>query len=125
MRQVMLNLLSNAIKFTDPGGQVVISAQLLASGELWHHVAVSTGRALAGLAIGGMVTLGALLGGPVSGASMNPVRSLAPAVVSGRLDHLWIYLTAPLVGAAVAVVACRCSRPAGCCNGRCLPESAV
>jgi aquaporin Z len=77
----------------------------------------------AGLAIGGMVTLGALLGGPVSGASMNPVRSLAPAVVSGRLDHLWIYLTAPFVGAAVAVVACRCSRPAGCCDGRCSPES--
>jgi len=77
----------------------------------------------AGLAIGGMVTLGALLGGPVSGASMNPVRSLAPAVVSGRLDHLWIYLTAPFVGAAVAVVACRCSRPAGCCAGRCSPES--
>jgi aquaporin Z len=104
--------------------EVVLTAILM-----YLILAVSSGsreKAItAGLAIGGMVTLGALLGGPVSGASMNPVRSLAPAVVSGRLDHLWIYLTAPLVGAAVAVVACRCSRPAGCCDGRCLPESAV
>jgi len=91
--------------------EVVLSAILM-----YLILAVSSGSRekgiTAGLAIGGMVTLGALLGGPVSGASMNPVRSLAPAVVSGRLDHLWIYLTAPFVGAAVAVVACRCSQPA-------------
>jgi len=104
--------------------EVVLTAILM-----YLILAVSSGSRekgiTAGLAIGGMVTLGALLGGPVSGASMNPVRSLAPAVVSGRLDHLWIYLTAPLVGAALAVIACRYSRPAGCCAGRCLPESAV
>ena len=41
--------------------------------------------------------------GPICGASMNPARSLAPAVVSGALGHLWIYLTAPVLGAAVAV----------------------
>lgn len=102
--------------------EVVLTAMLM-----YLILAASSGSRekgiTAGLAIGGMVTLGALLGGPVSGASMNPVRSLAPAVVSGRLDHLWIYLTAPLVGAAVAVVACRWSRPAGCCAGRCSPES--
>ena len=62
-------------------------------------------------AIGSMVTLEPLLGGPVSGASMNPVCSLAPAMVSGRPDHLWIYLAAPLAGVAMAVVACRCSQP--------------
>ena len=52
-----------------------------------------------------MIALEALFAGPVSGASMNPVRSLAPAVVAGRLDHLWVYLTAPVLGAALGVVA--------------------
>ncbi len=59
--------------------------------------------ALAGIAIGGAVGLGAIFAGPVSGASMNPARSLAPAVVSGRLDDLWIYLIAPTLGMALAV----------------------
>jgi hypothetical protein len=44
----------------------------------------------------------ALVGGPVSGASMNPARSLGPALVAGDLDGLWIYLVAPVVGATVA-----------------------
>lgn len=54
---------------------------------------------LAGLAIGGTVALAAIFGGPVSGASMNPARSLGPALASGELEHLWVYLTAPLLGA--------------------------
>jgi aquaporin Z len=70
----------------------------------------------AGLAIGGMVALGALFGGPISGASMNPARSLAPALLSGQLQHLWVYLMAPTAGAALAVLACRCSRSAPCCG---------
>ncbi len=49
----------------------------------------------AALAIGGMVALGSLVGGPISGASMNPARSLGPAIVSGDLVDLWIYLLAP------------------------------
>lgn len=57
----------------------------------------------AGIAIGGVVGLEALFAGPVSGASMNPVRSLAPAVVSGHSGHLWIYLLAPIAGAVLAV----------------------
>jgi aquaporin Z len=69
----------------------------------------------AGLAIGGVVGLEALFAGPISGASMNPARSIAPALVSGHLQHLWIYLVAPFVGAALAVIACRCSRRDGCC----------
>jgi MIP family channel proteins len=59
----------------------------------------------AALAIGGTVGLCALVGGPVSGASMNPARSLGPALVSGTLDALWIYLVAPFLGGALAVLA--------------------
>ena len=57
---------------------------------------------MAGLAIGGTVLLEALFAGPICGASMNPVRSLAPAIVSGNLSNVWIYLTAPIIGAAAA-----------------------
>jgi aquaporin Z len=60
---------------------------------------------MAGIAIGAVVGLEAMFAGPVSGASMNPARSLAPALVSFHLAHLWIYLTAPLIGAALAVPA--------------------
>lgn len=62
---------------------------------------------LAGVAIGSVVALEAAFAGPICGASMNPARSLAPALVSGRFDHLWIYLTAPFLGAGLAVVASR------------------
>jgi aquaporin NIP len=72
----------------------------------------------AGLAIGGVIALEALFAGPVSGASMNPARSLAPAVVSGNLSALWVYLTAPTVGALLAAPLCRCVREEGCCQGR-------
>lgn len=57
---------------------------------------------LAGLVIGGVVLLEALFAGPVSGASMNPARSLGPALVSGVMAHVWIYLTATVVGALLA-----------------------
>lgn len=70
----------------------------------------------AGLAIGAMVGLGALFAGPISGASMNPARSVAPALVSGQLASLWIYLLAPGIGSALAVVACRLSRGPSCCT---------
>lgn len=63
----------------------------------------ASGQAAA-IAIGGTVALGALVGGPVSGASMNPARSLGPALVSGDLSDLWIYLVAPPVGAIAAAL---------------------
>jgi aquaporin Z len=59
---------------------------------------------MAGVAIGATVALEALFAGPVCGASMNPARSFAPALVSGTLQHLWIYLVATVAGAAFAVV---------------------
>jgi len=57
----------------------------------------------AGLAIGSVVTLEAMFAGPICGASMNPARSIAPALVSGHTEHLWVYLAAPLLGAVAAI----------------------
>jgi aquaporin NIP len=57
----------------------------------------------AGLAIGSVVALEAMFAGPICGASMNPARSIAPAIVSGHLEHLWIYIIAPVAGAALAI----------------------
>lgn len=57
----------------------------------------------AGLAIGAVVMLEAMFAGPICGASMNPARSLAPAIVSGHLEHLWIYLSATVAGAVLAI----------------------
>jgi MIP family channel proteins len=71
--------------------------------------------AMAGIAIGAVIALEALFAGPVSGASMNPIRSLAPAVVAGGIGDLWVYLTAPILGAVIAVAACRCVQEKGCC----------
>jgi MIP family channel proteins len=59
----------------------------------------------AAIAIGGTIGLDAMFGGPITGASMNPVRSLAPALVSGDLHALWVYLLAPLVGASLGGLA--------------------
>jgi aquaporin Z len=61
------------------------------------------GKRLGGIVIGGVIGLEALFAGPISGASMNPARSLAPAVVSMHLDQVWIYIVGPLAGALVAV----------------------
>jgi len=56
----------------------------------------------AAIAVGGTVGLDAMFGGPVSGASMNPARSIGPALVSGDLHALWLYIAAPIVGATLA-----------------------
>lgn len=58
----------------------------------------------AGLAIGGIVLLEAMFAGPICGASMNPARSLAPAIAANHLKHIWIYLTAPVIGAMGAIL---------------------
>ena len=80
---------------------------------------VSTGAQekglMAGIAVGGTVALCAAFGGPVSGASMNPARSIGPALANGDLGSIWIYLSAPIVGAGLATLLCRCVREPGCC----------
>jgi len=67
---------------------------------------VSTGSrevgTMAGIAIGGVIGLEALFAGPICGASMNPARSLAPAIVSGQMGSVWVYITAPFVGSMIA-----------------------
>jgi aquaporin NIP len=72
-------------------------------------MAVATDTRAAGeaaaIAIGGTIGLEAMFGGPISGASMNPARSIGPALVSGDLHALWVYIAAPLIGAAVGGLA--------------------
>ncbi|MBX9581481.1 MAG: aquaporin [Gemmataceae bacterium] len=94
-------------------------------------LSVSTGSKekgdLAGVAVGSVIALEALFAGPISGASMNPARSLAPALVSLRLEHLWVYLAAPVLGACASVLACRCIQEPGCCSEQpsCQAESVL
>ncbi len=73
-------------------------------GSAVHGKAV---KSFAGIAIGGTIALDALFGGPISGASMNPARSLGPALVSGIWTDQWIYVAGPLIGSLLAVVAYR------------------
>lgn len=78
---------------------------------------------MAGAAIGAVVGLEALFAGPISGASMNPARSLAPAVLAMRFDSLWVYLAAPCLGALAAVPICRLVHGPACCTS--CPEGAA
>jgi aquaporin Z len=110
---------------TLPAGSVMqsfILELILTAILMFVILSVSTGAAekgiTAGIAVGAVIGLEAMLAGPISGASMNPARSLAPAVVSQHLSNLWIYLVAPTTGALLAVVGCRCVREEGCCSNR-------
>jgi aquaporin NIP len=87
---------------------------------MYFILRVSTGAEetgiMAAVTIGGVVGLEVFFGGPISGASMNPSRSLAPALVTGHLGSLCIYLSAPVIGAYLAVVGCRCVQGDECCT---------
>ena len=107
---------------TIPAGssiQSFILELILTAVLMFVILGVSTGARekgiTAGIAIGSVIALEVMFAGPICGASMNPARSLGPAVVSLHLQSLWIYLLAPTVGAVVGVLACRCVREPGCC----------
>jgi aquaporin Z len=84
---------------------VIFGIEVLASGLLMaviYAVVLTKGlRGFSGIAIGGIVGLDIFFFGLISGASMNPARSLAPALLSGNLADLWIYLIAPFIGTSL------------------------
>jgi aquaporin NIP len=81
---------------------------------------VSTGSKemgiIAGIAVGGVVLLEAMFAGPITNASMNPARSLAPNIVSGNIKGLWLYILAPILGAILAVISCKLIKEENCCD---------
>ena len=81
---------------------------------------VSTGSKeigiIAGIAVGAVVLLEAMFAGPITNASMNPARSIAPAIVAGKMQHLWMYILAPILGAILAVISCKMVKEDNCCE---------
>jgi len=117
---------------TQPAGsatQSFILEVILTAILMFVILSVSTGAAekgiTAGIAVGAVIALEAMFAGPISGASMNPARSLAPAVVSQHLSGLWIYLLAPVIGGLLGVIGCRCVREEGCCSTRSIAATSV
>src|SRR5207247_6134910 len=102
---------------TIPAGpllQSFILVLILTALLMFVILGVSTGARekgiTAGIVVGSVIALEALFAGPACGASMNPARSLAPAIVSGHFGALWIYLVAPAMGACIGVLGCGCVR---------------
>jgi aquaporin Z len=99
-----------------PAAQSLLLEAVLTAMLMFVILCVSTGPketgVMAGIAIGGVVAMEAAFAGPICGASMNPARSVAPALVSGNVQFLWVYLAGPFVGAAAAVPCWRLTRGA-------------
>ena len=80
---------------------------------------VSTGSketgTMAAIAIGGLILLEAMFAGPVTKASMNPIRSIAPALFTGNFTYLWLYISASILGALTAVISCKWIKDDQCC----------
>jgi aquaporin Z len=119
----LLFLTHPSLGTTQPSGpawQSFILEFVLAWFLMFVILNVSTGAKekgiTAGIAVGGVIGLEALFAGPVCGASMNPARSLGPALVSAQVDDLWIYLLAPVLGTLAGVYTCRCVQERGCCR---------
>ena len=126
---------SGLLRFLFPAD--VLLGSTLPAGSVWQSLvleivltfllmlvilSVSTGAKekgiTAGIAIGSIIALEAMFAGPICGASMNPARSLAPAVVSGQLQGLWLYLLGTVFGALLAVPVCCGVRGAACCSAQ-------
>ncbi|WP_370476532.1 MIP/aquaporin family protein [Tamlana flava] len=80
---------------------------------------VSTGSkevgTMAAIAVGGVILLEAMFAGPMTKASMNPIRSIAPAIFTGNFEHLWLYILAPILGALAGVSSCKLVKDDQCC----------
>lgn len=113
------NALLGATHPNGPALQSFVLEFLLTAILMLTILSVSTGAKekgiIAGIAIGAVIALEAMFAGPICGASMNPARSLGPALVSGNVSNLWLYLIAPTSGALLGVLGCRCVREEGCC----------
>jgi len=83
---------------------IEIIATILLVGVILCVVHYKRLNKFSGLAIGGIIGLDVVLFGEISGASMNPIRSISPALVSGMINDLWIYLTSPLIGAVIVAL---------------------
>lgn len=94
---------------TGSQGQSFLWELVMSAFLMFVILAVATDTRAAGeaaaVAIGGTIGLDAMFGGPISGASMNPMRSLGPALVSGDLHALWLYIVAPVIGTSVGGLA--------------------
>jgi aquaporin Z len=92
-------------------GQSFVLEGILTALLMFVILSVSTGPkekgTMAGIAVGAVIGLEALFAGPICGASMNPSRSLAPALVAVRLESLWVYVAAPVLGSLAGVLAFR------------------
>ena len=99
------------------GGQAFLWEAVLSFFLMFVIMAVATDTRAVGeaaaIAIGATVGLDAMFGGPITGASMNPARSLGPAIAAGYLGSIWVYLTAPPLGAVVAAATYKLLRDAG------------
>jgi aquaporin NIP len=90
-------------------GQAFLWEAVMSAFLMFVILAVATDTRAVGeaaaIAIGGTIGFDAMFGGPITGASMNPMRSLGPALISGDLHALWVYILAPLVGASIGGLA--------------------
>lgn len=115
-------LLGSTIPSIDLGRAFVIEL-LLAFFLMVVIINISTGSKevgmMAGIAVGSMILLEAVFAGPITNASMNPARSLAPNIVSGNYHGLWIYMIAPVLGMLLAVVSCKLVKYENCCDEEC------
>ncbi|MHC4996797.1 MAG: MIP/aquaporin family protein [Planctomycetota bacterium] len=104
-------------------GQSFILEVIITCVLMFVILSVATGAKekgmMAGVAVGGVVGMNAMWAGPICGASMNPARSLGPAMVSGNMDEVWAYIVAPILGAALAVLLCKLCHDEGQC---CAPD---
>ncbi|MDA9339561.1 MIP family channel protein [Polaribacter sp.] len=101
-------------------GRAFVMEMLLTFFLMVVIINVSTGSKetgiIAGIAVGAVVLLEAMFAGPITNASMNPARSIAPAIVAGKMQHLWMYILAPILGAILAVISCKLVKDENCCN---------